>query len=166
MNTVEVRQSPIEGLGVFALRDFRAGERIRRINVLREVTPAAPLREDLGERHDHCNYPDGKVVLYGIPDRHLNHCCDPNSYEVFDGEASYLVARREIAAGEEITCDYNINITNGTAWPCRCGSPRCLGEVVGDFFRLPEARQREYRPLLALWFVRAHEERLAALDRA
>jgi hypothetical protein len=24
----------------------------------------APIREDLGERTDHCNYPDGKVVLY------------------------------------------------------------------------------------------------------
>ncbi len=60
MADVEVRPSPIEGLGVFAARTFRAGERVRRINVVREITPQAPIREDRGERLDHCSYPDGK----------------------------------------------------------------------------------------------------------
>lgn len=165
MSGVEVRPSAIEGLGVFATRSFRAGDRIRRVNVVREITPEAPIREDLGERTDHCNYPDGKVVLYGLPDRHLNHSCDPSAYEVFEEDATYLVARREIAAGAEITCDYNINIANGTAWPCLCGATRCRGEVVGDFFRLPTEWQREYRLLLAEWFVRRHRERIEALDR-
>ncbi len=40
---VEVRPSAIEGLGIFARRGSAAGERIRRINVVREVTPEAPL---------------------------------------------------------------------------------------------------------------------------
>lgn len=162
---VEVKPSGIEGLGVFATRSFRADERIRRVNVVREITPEAPIREDLGERTDHCNYPDGKVVLYGVPDRYLNHSCDPNAYEVFEEGVAYLAARREISAGDEIICDYNINIAGGTAWPCRCGATRCLGEVVGDFFRLPIERQREYRPLLAGWFVRQHREQIEAIDR-
>jgi hypothetical protein len=161
---VEVRPSRIEGLGVFAARAFRAGERIRRVNVVREITPESPLREDLGERVDHCSYPDGKVVLFGFPDRHVNHSCDPNAWEQYEGDSSHLVARREIAAGEEITCDYNVNIVDGTAWPCRCGTGRCRGEVAGDFFRLPRQWQREYRPLLAEWFVRRHRDRLAELD--
>jgi len=161
---VEVRPSSIEGLGVFAARAFRAGERIRRLNVVREVTAEAPLREQLGERFDHCTYPDGKVLLLGFPDRHVNHSCAPSAYEAFEGDVSFLVARRDIAAGEEITCDYNINISGGTAWPCRCGAERCLGEVAGDYFLLPRWLQREYRPLLAPWFVRRHAERLAALD--
>jgi hypothetical protein len=165
MDDVDVRPSGIEGLGVFAARSFAEGERIRRINVVREVTPEAPIREDLGERADHCSYPDGKVVLYGAPDRYLNHSCDPTAYEVHEGNAAYLVARRHIPAGTEITCDYNINIAGGTAWPCRCGASRCRGEVVGDFFRLPARWQLEYRPLLAEWFVDRHRERIDALDR-
>ena len=165
MGDVEARPSGIDGLGVFAVRSFRAGDRIRQVNVVREVTPDAPIREDLGERTDHCNYPDGKVVLYGAPDRHLNHSCDPNAYEVFEEGATFLVARRDIAAGTEVTCDYNINIANGTAWPCRCGAIRCQGEVVGDFFGLPKQLQREYRPSLAGWFVRQHRERIEALHR-
>jgi hypothetical protein len=158
---VDVRPSGIEGLGLFAGRAFSAGERIRHVNVVREVTSEAPLRGEMGERADHCDYPDGKVVLIGFPDRHVNHSCDPNAYTGYDAAGSWLIARREIRAGEEITCDYNVNIAGGTAWPCRCGAARCVGTVVGDFFLLPSELQREYRPLLADWFVRRHRARLA-----
>lgn len=164
MSDVVVRPSGIEGLGLFAARAFAAGERIRRIAVVREVTPESPLREDLGERADHCDYPNGRVVLLGYPDRHVNHSCDPNAWEQYDGETACLSARRAIAAGDEITCDYNLNITGGTSWPCRCGAARCREVVVGDFFLLPPDIQREYRPFLADWFVRRHQERIAALD--
>jgi SET domain-containing protein len=157
---VEVRPSTIEGLGLFALRDFAAGDRIRAIRIEREVTPDAPLRPDRGERADHCDYPDGRVVLLGYPDRHVNHSCDPTAWVRYRGQGCELVARRAMARGAEITCDYQINITGGSRWPCRCGAARCRGEVVGDFFALPPALQREYRPYLADWFVRRHGERL------
>lgn len=164
MSDLEVKSSAIEGLGIFASREFRAGERIKRLNIVREVTDEFPICEDLGERIDHCCYPDGRVLLVGFPDRHVNHSCDPNAFELFEGDASYFVARRDIAAGEEITFDYNVNIADGTAWPCNCGASRCLGTVMGDFFLLPREWQHEYRPLLADWFARRHEERIAALD--
>jgi SET domain-containing protein len=162
---VEVRRSPIEGLGLFTAGSVHAGERIRRISVVREITADAPLREDLGERQDHCDYPDGRVVLLAYPDRHVNHSCDPSAWVCYEGGTAWLVARRDIPAGGEITCDYNINISAGTSWPCRCGAARCRGVTGGDFFLLPPAIQREYRPLLADWFVRRHRDRVAALDR-
>lgn len=162
---VEVRKSPIEGLGVFALVPLLAWQCIREINVIREITEAAPLRADLGERIDHCDYPDGKVILLGPPDRHINHSCDPNAFVRYQGDRCFLIARRDIAAGEEITCDYNINISGGTSWPCHCGASRCRGETIGDFFKLPRAIQQEYRPLLADWFVRRHLSALAGLER-
>ncbi len=166
MTGVEVRPSRIEGLGIFAARPFRAGETIRRIIVVREITPDAPLREALGERFDHCDYPDGKQVLIGYPDRHVNHSCDPNAWVRYQGEAQFLVARRDVAAGDEITCDYNVNLLGGTSWPCHCGAARCRGETLGDFFKLPPEIQREYRPLLADWFVCRNRERLAAVPGA
>ena len=162
---VEVRQSSIEGLGVFALEPVARGKCIHQINVIREITPLAPIREDRGERLDHCDYPDGKVVLLGYPDRHLNHSCDPNAYVRYENNACYLHSRRDISIGQEITCDYNFNITGGTSWPCHCGANRCRGETIGDFFKLPIEIQREYRPLLADWFVRRHREFLAALEK-
>lgn len=160
---VEIRPSPIGGLGLFATRDFEPGERIRRINIVREVTPDAPLREELGERVEHCSYPDGRIVLVGTPDRHVNHCCDPNAYKLYECGEVYAVARSPIRAGKEITFDYNINTADGTSWPCNCGAVRCRGRSVGDFFSLPREIQLEYLPLLADWFVRRHESEIASI---
>jgi SET domain-containing protein len=162
---VQVKPSCIEGLGLFSLDPIAAGECIRRISVVRQITPRAPLREDHGERLDHCDYPDGTVVLLGFPDRHVNHCCDPNAYVRYEQEGCYLYARRAIGAGEEITVDYNINITKGTSWLCHCAAARCRGVVAGDFFELPIEIQQEYKPLLAEWFIRRNREALSALDR-
>lgn len=164
MSDVVVQSSPIHGVGIFASRAISRGNRITKLSVVREITPEAPIREDLGERIDHCAYPDGKVLLIGYPERHVNHSCDPNAFESFQDDGCYLMARRDIAADEEITIDYNVNITNGSTWPCQCGAMRCNGIVAGDFFELPLDRQREYRPLLADWFIRQHGDRVVALD--
>jgi hypothetical protein len=43
MSEVAVRPSQSEGLGMFATRSFHAGARIRRMNVVREVTPDSPI---------------------------------------------------------------------------------------------------------------------------
>ena len=164
MVNVEVKASTIAGLGLFARQAFKAGEVIRKVHVLREISLVAPLDEQADERVEHCAYPDGKVVLWGFPDRHVNHSCDPNAYERHEGEAVYIVARRAIAAGEELTFDYNMNTSGGDSWYCRCGSARCRGETIADFFSLPRVIQYEYRPLLADWFIRRHKEKIAALD--
>jgi len=161
-STVEARASPIEGLGLFALRPFSPGEQIRMVNVIREITPDAPLRPDQGERRDHCDYPDGKVVLIGPPDCHLNHSCDPNAWMRYGEAGAEIVARRPIKVGDEVTCDYSINVTGGDAWPCHCGAARCRGHVAGDYFQLPPEVQQEYEPYLAAWFVRRHREPLRA----
>ena len=161
--TVYVLPSRIQGLGLYAGQEFRAGDQIRRVNIVREVTAEAPLQEDQGERFDHCAYPAGKTYLWGFPDRHINHSCDPNAYEQFAGEISTIVARRDIAAGEEITFDYNINTSGGDSWPCHCGAVRCRGETIGDFFKLPRDVQQEYSPCLAPWFVSRHQEKIEQL---
>jgi hypothetical protein len=162
---VEVRESPVQGLGVFARRAFAAGERIRAVNVVREITEDAPLRPDLGEGAEHCAYPDGKVVLYGFPDRYYNHSCDPNAWERYvDGRAE-IVARRPIEAGDEIRVDYLVNNSGGDSWPCRCGAERCRGMTGYSFLTLPVELQREYLPLLAGWFIDRHAEEIAELRR-
>jgi len=160
---VEVRESPVQGLGVFARRDFAAGERVRVVNVIREVTDDAPLRPDQGERSEHCAYPDGKVVLYGEPDSYSNHSCDPNAWGRYvDGHAE-IVTRRAIPAGEEIRVDYLVNNSGGESWACHCGAERCRGMTGVSFFTLALDQQREYLPLLADWFVARHPEEVAAL---
>lgn len=60
----------------------------------------------------------------------LNHACDPSA--VFDAEALTLRARRDLAAGDELTFFYP-----STEWDmdhpfaCRCGAPQCVRVVAG-----------------------------------
>lgn len=69
----------------------------------------------------------------------MNHSCDPNTWFVSD---SAMVARRDIAAGEEITYDYATSETEQLGVRCRCGSPRCRAIVRDDDCALPELRER------------------------
>ena len=160
---VEVRSSAVEGHGVFARRAFGSGALIRAVNVIREITADEPLRPEAGERFDHCAYPDGKVVLYGPPDCYWNHSCDPNAWARYGDAYAEIVARRPIAAGEEIRVDYLINNSGGDSWACDCGVDRCRGMTGVSFFTLPEEVQCEYLPLLAPWFERRHPDELNTL---
>ena len=157
---IEVRESAIEGLGVFAFEEFEEGDLVSTVNVVREITDSEPLRPECGELFEHCAYPDGRVVLHGMPDRHMNHSCDPNAYESYERGVAVIRARRSIQPGDEITVDYNINLAGGDSWPCACSAQRCRSETLGSYFRLPIDVQIEYLPLLADWFIERHRDQI------
>ena len=164
MPDVEVRHSAIHGFGVFATRGFAPGETVLWIDDSRVVDEAHPLRPELGELPTHQDYlAGGRVVLMPEPERHINSSCDPSAYVQWTGERRAVIARRAIAAGEEITYDYIIDCDGGAVWTCACGAARCRGVVPSSFFELPLETQREYLPLLSPWFVAEHAERVAAL---
>ncbi len=164
---IEVRASPIEGVGIFATTPLEAGDFIDVVGYEREITADAPLDPERGERFEHCSYPDGKVMLVAYPGRHMNHSCDPNAFYGYVGDRATAYARRAIAAGEEVTVDYLINTPTGDSWPCRCGAKRRRGETGHSFFDLPMPVQLEYLPLLAPWFVSRFRHEVDALrDRA
>ncbi len=163
MAEVAVRESAIDGLGVFALEPIRGGQVVRRFEIEREVTPDAPLRPERGERPEHCPCVDGRFLLVASPDRYLNHSCDPNAWLRFGEGGIHVVARRGVAAGEELTVDYLINNAGGDSWRCHCGAARCRGETGISFFTLPPDVQREYLPLLAPWFAERHARELGPL---
>lgn len=161
---VLVAQSRIHGLGVFAARDFTAGETVLIIDNSRVVDNEHPLRPQSGEYGHHCDYlAHGKIVLMQPPERHINSSCDPNVYVKTIGGLRHVVARRSINPGDEITYDYIINCHGGDTWRCTCGSSRCRGWIVASFFDLPLAWQLEYLPLLDAWFIKEHRERVEEL---
>ncbi|MEW6750414.1 MAG: GNAT family N-acetyltransferase [Candidatus Latescibacterota bacterium] len=162
---VEVRGSPIRGQGVFATRPLARGEVVLRIDDSVVIRPDDPIGSKLvGSEPDPCDYlPDGTVVLMQPPERCINHGCEPNVYVYTLGEERFLIAMRPIAAGDELLCDYAIDLVGGDWLDCRCGSPRCRGRHRSDFFLLPPAQQREYLPYLGHPFVRVHQEQIRGL---
>jgi uncharacterized protein len=77
-------------------------------------------------------------------DENLNHSCDANSWLVGD---VLLVARRDIALGEEITLDqgtWNFEESEYTvdAIDCTCGAPSCRRRLTENDWQLPALRKR------------------------
>ncbi len=154
---VAVRPSSIHGLGVFAARAFLPGDIVLSLEDSRIVDSEHPLRPELGEREEHCDYLAGvTVVLMRSPERHINSSCEPNTYvKTIDG-IRRVIALRRIEGGDEITHDYLVNCHGGAVWTCRCGADTCRRVIPSSFFDLPAEEQRRLLPLLDSWFVDEH----------
>ena len=78
------------------------------------------------------------------PYLYFNHSCEPNAG--FAGRCD-LVALRDIASGEAITCDYatNTSMHNDYVMPfeCACGAPGCR-KRIGNLATVPLDRLRAY----------------------
>ena len=71
--------------------------------------------------------------------RPINHSCDPNAWLA----GLDLVARRAIAAGEELTVDYATFCGPAMSpFECHCNSSCCRGIIRGSDYLLPEVRAR------------------------
>lgn len=140
---IEVRDSPIHGRGVFALRRIRKGQRI--IEYTGEhISPAvADVRYD-DDRVDHPH-----VLLFiidknsvidggvgGSDARFINHSCNPNCEALDDGGRIFIEAMRAIKPGEEITYDYGLDRPGRYSrkmmekYHCLCGAPNCRGTML------------------------------------
>jgi hypothetical protein len=138
---VEVRPSPIEGLGLFAARAFAAGEVVAVLGG-RVVDDAGWAEAAAGGPVSGYAIGEGRHLVQDEDDpaRFGNHSCDPTTWLV---DAVTLVARRPVAAGEELTSDY-ATLTADPAWAlsCRCGAEECRGWVTGVDHLRPELRRR------------------------
>jgi uncharacterized protein len=71
----------------------------------------------------------------------MNHSCDAN---LWMGDEVTVVARRDIATGEELTQDYALYTTSPT-WimkPCRCGMFNCRQVITGNDWQRPDVQER------------------------
>jgi hypothetical protein len=119
------------GIGVFSLQAFHAGQRIGPIEgtLMEDPDYESDYCMELGK--DHALEPDA-------PFRFVNHSCHPNcslveiEIEYEDGTAGpselWLEAEAEIEPGDEMTIDYAWPARS--AIPCHCGSPDCRGWIV------------------------------------
>ena len=78
----------------------------------------------------------------------VNHSCEPN---VGVGGNVLLVSMRDIAAGEELTLDYALFLTDpGFAMECHCGAVPCRGTVTGIDWMRADIQER-YEGWFSWW---------------
>lgn len=152
---IEVKPSCIHGGGVFALREIPAGTYILEYvgeRVKGEESLRREKEQEAGERDEHGH---GGVFLFELGDgwdidgsvewntaRLINHSCEPNcEYRIERGKI-WIVALRDIKQGEELSYNYGFDIEGYWRRPCKCGSKKCVGFMVGEEF-WEEVRERE-----------------------
>ncbi len=126
---LRVVRSSLHGYGLVALRDFKEGDMMAEIEGV-----AWRNDEDWDDRYT-LRITD--AVSFDMVDqtRWINHSCAANAEIDLGvderGEPwAKLYAWRDIAAGEEITYDYEFPAA--LAEPCSCGSPQCRGWIVRE----------------------------------
>jgi len=130
------QSSPIHGLGGFAKRDIPSGVRIVEY-IGEKISKQESLRRceqnnDYIFTLDEIADLDGNVT--GNPARLLNHSCAPNCEAEFQDGRIWIVARRDIRAGEEITFNYGFDLVDYREYPCHCRAPNCVGFMVAEEF--------------------------------
>ena len=139
----EVRNSPVHGLGAFALRRIRKGTRIVEYlgeRVSHEEADRRYESKDANDAHTFLFIVDSKTVIDagvgGNDARFLNHSCDPNCESVIESRRVFIEATRTIEPGEEMTYDYQIQREEDDppgideVFACRCGFPQCRGTML------------------------------------
>lgn len=104
-------KSATHGVGVFTPSpipgDTRIWEFTPEVDLRLDPEVVHAIRGEFGDKlRSYCyREPDGTYVLCGDNARFMNHSFDPNCDDI---EGPYTVTRRDIAAGEELTCDYRL----------------------------------------------------------
>jgi SET domain-containing protein len=106
-------RSAIHGIGLFASEPIAAGTVIWRMSPTIDVQLAPPDIEALSrparaqiEKYIYLDKVLRTYVLCGDDARFFNHSESPNCRDLPDERGGTTVAARDIAAGEELTCDY------------------------------------------------------------
>ena len=124
-----VRPSPIHSAGVYTTRPIRKGARVVEYAGPRITPEEANRLYDGASRTYLYGLEDGKTVIDGEGmGAYLNHSCDPNCEVDEIKNRVWILALRDIAAGEELLWDYNLYDDDDPA-PCYCGSPKCRGTM-------------------------------------
>ena len=121
MNNLTIGPSLIHGLGVFAEKEFKAGEKV--INwepcttelTEEEINTLPKIERQFVQNN----------TLFLSPSRFLNHSCSPNTI-IIEGKN---IAQRDILKKEEITIDYSKENIPQLGMTCNCKNKNCRGII-------------------------------------
>jgi SET domain-containing protein len=155
--TIEVRESRVAGLGVFALVDFAKGDRIA------EYVGERISHEEADRRYDDEAMEKHHTWLFTVDDqtcidagvgggdsRYINHSCAPNCEAVQEGSRIFIDALAPVARGTELFYDYRYETAGLSTsdarrlYPCHCGATSCRGTIA--LIHAPVRAARKKRP--------------------
>jgi hypothetical protein len=153
---IEVRNSELHGLGVFATQSIKKGTRIIEYigdQISHDEADRRYESKDDNDNHTFLFSVDRKLVIdageSGNDARYFNHSCDPNCESVIEQRRVFIEAIKNIEPGDEMTYDYQIgrertdppNIDE--IYACKCGAKGCRGTMLWPAKRPGRAKARK-----------------------
>lgn len=142
-SALEVRNSPLHGLGVFATKRIKKGTRVIEYLGERVSHAEADSRyddKDESDNHTFLFIVDERTVIDAGVDgndaRFVNHACEPNCESVIENRRVFIEAIADLEPGEELTYDYQIQREADdppevdVIFACRCGAHCCRGTML------------------------------------
>ena len=139
----ELRRSPIQGTGAFAIQPIPKGTRLIEYLGERISQKEADSRyDDDDETHPHVllfSVDRGVAIdaaVGGNDARFFNHSCDPNCEAIIEKRRVFLETMRDVAPGEELTYDYSLtrdgldDEESERRYACHCGAANCRGTML------------------------------------
>jgi uncharacterized protein len=128
-----IRSSSIHAAGCYTTRAIKKGKRVCEYDGPRFSKDEADERYADRDITYLFSSGDDKTVIDGFGTAmFINHSCNPNcESETLDGRV-FITAIRNIAAGEELTYEYNLYDSDDDEQNCYCGAKKCRGTMFSE----------------------------------
>ena len=128
-----IRSSSIHAAGCYTTRAIKKGERVCEYDGPRFTKDEADERyKDRDITYLFSSGDDGTVIDGFGTAMFINHSCDPNCESADVDGRVFITAIRNIAAGEELTYEYNLHDSDDEDQNCYCGARRCRGTMFSE----------------------------------
>jgi SET domain-containing protein len=128
-----VRSSSIHAAGCYTTRPIKKGVRVCEYGGPRISKADADARYE-GRFVTYLFACGGGQVIDGFGTAmFFNHCCDPNCESEQDENGRIFISTtRNVAAGEELTYEYNLYDSDEEGQDCYCGASNCRTTMFSD----------------------------------
>jgi len=128
-----IRSSSIHAAGCYTTRAIKKAERVCEYDGPRFTKDEADERyKDRDITYLFSSGDDGTVIDGFGTAMFINHSCDPNCESTDVDGRVFITAIRNIAAGEELTYEYNLHDSDDEDQNCYCGARQCRGTMFSE----------------------------------
>ena len=128
-----VRSSSIHAAGCYTSQPIKKGTPIIEYDGPRFSKDEADVRyQDRIVTYLFSSGVNGEVIDGFGTAMFINHCCEPNCETENNDGHIWIVATRDIAAGEELTYEYNLHDSDDEGADCYCGTKQCRGTMFSE----------------------------------
>ncbi|MGA1980953.1 MAG: SET domain-containing protein-lysine N-methyltransferase [Acidobacteriaceae bacterium] len=128
-----IRSSSIHAAGCYTMLPIKKGVRICEYDGQRMSKSAADARYKSRSVTYLFTCDEDQVIDGFGTAMFLNHCCDPNCETEQDEDGRVFISTmRDVAAGEELTYEYNLHDSDEDDADCYCGAAACRSTMFSD----------------------------------